>query len=231
VAARFHRSLKAPSETGTQAGLAYAVYSPQRPIGASILVLHGAGSCKENHFDFARAAAAAGFSALAYDQRGHGASPGKLGAGALEDLLAMAALLPPGPLILRGSSMGGYLALVCAGEANAAGVIAVCPAAGELLRAGLRTGRFDFAVDEPALDLFLSRHDDLQAVAALRVPLLLMHAIDDQQVPVEHSRELLAACPSAHRRLLEVEGGDHRSVQHDAELQGESLRWISRRLT
>ena len=32
------------------------------------------------------------------------------------------------------------------------------------------------------------------------------------------------------RKLVIVAGGHHRSVQHDPELQGESLRWIERRL-
>jgi hypothetical protein len=30
------------------------------------------------------------------------------------------------------------------------------------------------------------------------------------------------------RRLIVVPGGHHRSVQHDGELQGETLRWLER---
>ena len=33
------------------------------------------------------------------------------------------------------------------------------------------------------------------------------------------------------KKLLLLEGGDHRSAQHDAELQGESLRWLARAMT
>ena len=58
----------------------------------------------------------------------------------------------------------------------------------------------------------------------LDVPLLLLHAEGDEQVPVEHSRELAALAPNA--RLLAVPGGHHRSIQHDGELQGESLRFV-----
>jgi hypothetical protein len=39
---------------------------PDKPARAGIVILHGAGSCKESHHDFARAAIAAGFAAIAY---------------------------------------------------------------------------------------------------------------------------------------------------------------------
>jgi len=60
------------------------------------------------------------------------------------------------------------------------------------------------------------------------VPLLLLHAEGDEQVPVEHSRELARVAPRA--RLLAIPGGHHRSIQHDGELQGESLRWLTKNL-
>jgi pimeloyl-ACP methyl ester carboxylesterase len=43
-------------------------------------------------------------------------------------------------------------------------------------------------------------------------------------VPVAHSRELARIAPNA--ELVVVPGGHHRSVQHDAELQGHALRWL-----
>ena len=79
------------------------------------MILHGAGSRKENHADMGRAAAAAGLATVRYDMRGHGETGGLLDGRALEDVAAAAALLPAGlPFALRGSSMGGYLALVAA---------------------------------------------------------------------------------------------------------------------
>ena len=32
------------------------------------------------------------------------------------------------------------------------------------------------------------------------------------------------------KRLLMLEGGDHRSAQHDAEVQGDTLSWLARAL-
>jgi len=218
-----------PPEIGVTDGLSWARFSPaSAPIGA-LLILHGAGSCKESHFDFARNARAAGFSALAFDLRGHGETGGELGGRVFEDLAAMAALLPAGvPMALRGSSMGGYLAIVGAESVGASAVVAICPAPAAGLRRGLKAGRFGFTADNERLDAFLSEHDDLQAATDLPIPLLLLHAEGDEVVPVAHSRELAAAAPNA--RLIAVPGGHHRSVQHDGELQGESLRWLSKAL-
>ena len=57
------------------------------------MILHGAGSRKENHGDFARLAADFGWAALAYDQRGHGESLGELSPAAVNDAIAMARML------------------------------------------------------------------------------------------------------------------------------------------
>jgi putative redox protein len=56
---------------------------------------------------------------------------------------------------------------------------------------------------------------------------MLIHARGDEVVPVSHS-ELLYERAAEPRRLLVLEGGDHRSAQHDAEIQAESLRWLAR---
>src|SRR3954451_808564 len=80
-------------ELGTHEGLAYALFLPEEPPSAGVVILHGAGSAKESHFDFARTAVDRGLAALAYDARGHGHSDGAFGPGAIEDALGMAELL------------------------------------------------------------------------------------------------------------------------------------------
>jgi pimeloyl-ACP methyl ester carboxylesterase len=202
-----------------------------------VITLHGAGSCKENHYDFARAAVGAGLAAIAFDQRGHGDSEGPMDGRALDDVVAIAGLLrsrlgggSAPPIALRGSSMGGYLALVSAAAVSAAAVVAICPASDEGLRRGLSSGRFTFDADRPALDRFLADHDVAAAARELEVPVLLLHAEGDEQVPVEHSRELAALLRSPRSRLITLPGGHHRSIQHDGEMQAVSLRFISREL-
>jgi pimeloyl-ACP methyl ester carboxylesterase len=100
--------------------------------------------------------------------------------------------------------------------------VAICPASSDGLWRGLRGGELDFPADVAALEPFLAEHPlDVEHLAA---PLLLLHAEGDERVPVAHSRELARIAPNA--ELVVVPGGHHRSVQHDAELQGHALRWL-----
>jgi pimeloyl-ACP methyl ester carboxylesterase len=217
-----------PSELGTRDGLAYALFLPEGDGAGGVVMLHGAGSQKENQFDVARALRAAGVAAICFDQRGHGESDGALGAGALDDVATMAALLPPGPIALRGSSMGGFMALMASTRMPVVGVVAICPATAGLLARGLRTGRFSFRADHDAMHALLIAADEAGAAAALGERLLLMHAEGDEQVPISVSRELHAAAPGS--RLISVPGGHHRSIQHDPELTAVAVRFLTRAL-
>jgi uncharacterized protein len=215
-------------ELGTTDGLAYALFRPDGEAAGGVVVVHGAGSCKENHFDFARALRAAGLAAVVFDQRGHGESEGALGATVLDDVATIAKLLPPGPIALRGSSMGGFVALHAGARLDAAAVVAICPATGAMLARGLADRELDFRADEDGLRRVLEAADERQAAHHLGERLLLLHAEGDDRVPIETSRELHAAAPGS--RVVAVPGGDHRSVQHDPELQALAVRFIARAL-
>ena len=217
-----------PAELGTRDGLAYALFLPDGEVAGGVVIVHGADSCKENHFDFARALQAAGLAVVAFDQRGHGESAGALGASVLDDVATVAALLPPGPIALRGSSMGGFVALMAGARMDAAAVVAICPATGEMLARGLQDREFDFRVDQDGLEELLLNADERAAARALGDRLLLLHAKGDERVPIASSRELHAAAPGS--RLVAAPGGDHRSVQHDPELQALAARFIAQAL-
>jgi uncharacterized protein len=207
--------------------LAHALDRPDADAWAGLVILHGAGSRKENHADMARAAAAAGLATVRFDMRGHGETGGLLDGRAIEDVAAAAALLPDGlPVALRGSSMGGYLALVAAGRVGAAAVVAICPAPAPLLARGLRIGELEVAADTAALETLLAAHPLEDAVAALDIPVLIQHAEGDERVPVAGSRSLAALFRHPASRLEVVAGGDHRSVQHDARAQAAALAWL-----
>ncbi|HEY6399102.1 MAG TPA: alpha/beta hydrolase, partial [Solirubrobacteraceae bacterium] len=167
-----------------------------------------------------------------FDLRGHGSSEGRLDGRVLEDIRSVAGVLRARTgteaLAVRGSSMGGYLAIVAAPAIGARAVVAICPASSEGLRRGLASGRLEFAADAPGLDRFLAARDLGEAVAALEIPMLLLHAEGDEVVPVASSRELAARMQAPDSRLIVLPGGHHRSVQHDGELQAESVRFIER---
>jgi alpha-beta hydrolase superfamily lysophospholipase len=226
--------LPARPALGTRDGLAYALFLPEGEPRAGVVILHGAGSAKESHFDFARTALDRGLAALAYDARGHGRSEGALGPGLVDDALAMCELMGEHApvLALRGSSLGGFAAIMAAAASNGGvrAVVALCPATGEMLARGLRSDRLEgFEADRQRLEPWLDRVSVMDAAASLgpRTALLLMHARGDEQVPYTVSEELYAAAAEP-KRLLIVPGGHHRSLQHDVEMQNEALRFVER---
>jgi uncharacterized protein len=236
------RTVAQPAELGVHQGRPYMLWLPDsEPPWPGIVILHGAGSRKENHGDFGRSCAASGWAAIAYDQRGHGEAPDSMSPAALGDVATMAALLAardgvdPGRVCVRGSSMGGFLAILAAASSDAiAGAIAICPASSEHLSRGLRSGTLEMRVEpgsEGALEDWLAEHD-LRDAGELRgpKPLMLIHARGDEQIPAEWSEELHAHANEP-RKLIVLPGGHHRSAQHDAELQGVALRWLERQLS
>ena len=220
-----------PPELGVHDGLAYALFLPEGTPDAGVVVLHGAGSAKESHFDFARGCRADGIAALAYDARGHGESNGSFGPGAIDDALAMAELLRAhAPRVaLRGSSMGGFQAIHAgARDPTVCAVVAICPAPEAGLLRFLRSGReLEFRCDAEACGPWLESLDLAEATAELgpETALLLMHARGDEQVPYAVSEQLYEAANEP-KRLLLLPGGHHRSVQHDQELQAVSRKFI-----
>jgi uncharacterized protein len=221
----------APPELGTVDGLAYALFLPEGDPAAGVVVLHGAGSAKESHFDFARGCRAEGMVALAFDARGHGRSAGVFGPGAIEDVLTMAELVRAhAPRVaLRGSSMGGFQAIhAAARDPSFCAVVAICPAPERSLLRMLLSGeplRFD--CDAPATEKWLESLDLFDAVGRIGpdTGLLLLHAMGDEQIPYTVSEELYAAAHEP-KRLLVLPGGHHRSLQHDLEVQAMSRRFI-----
>ena len=226
----------APPELGERDGLAYALFLPEGEPEAGVVIVHGAGSAKESHFDFARLCRESGLVALAFDARGHGRSGGAFGPGALDDVLSMCKVVREhAPQVaLRGSSLGGFQVVHAAAlDSSICAVVAICPAPEDLLLRGLRTDRLDgFEVDREAIEPWLEALDLYEAIGRLgpRTALLLMHAEGDEQIPYTVSQDLHAAATEP-KRLLVLPGGHHRSLQHDGEIQGESLRFIARAAT
>lgn len=222
-----------PPTLGTHDGLSYALFTPDGPPAGGVVILHGADSAKESHYDFGRMCRSYGLAALAYDARGHGRSEGRFGPPGLDDVRTMCDMVREhAPAVaLRGSSMGGFCAIHAAARDPAvAAVVAICPASEDVLRRGLRSGHIppeSFDVD--AMEPWLSSLDLYAAAAALgpATDLLLLHARGDEMVPYTVSEELhrVAAEP---KRLLLMPGGHHRSLQHDLEIQNLSARFIER---
>src|SRR3954451_9820197 len=92
-----------PDESARLDGIAYNLWLPpgDGPFPA-VIVFHGAGSQKENHADYARAAVATGFAALTFDHRRHRPTEGALGPGVIADLQRLARFVADRPEVDAG---------------------------------------------------------------------------------------------------------------------------------
>ena len=215
----------APSQTGFEDGLAWARFEPDGPPTGGVVIFHGAGSRKENHYDIAREMTGAGLAAICFDQRGHGESDGPMDGRIVTDAVQIGRLFDGLPIGMRGSSMGGWVTLAAAEALGAKAIVAICPTTAAQLSEGVRSGRLPFDADAELLCSELSKGDPPPP----SMPTLLLHASGDEVVPVGRSRELAPLlCPGS--RYLEVPGGHHRSLQHDSEITALTVRFLAQYL-
>ncbi|MGD9572638.1 MAG: alpha/beta hydrolase [Thermoleophilia bacterium] len=195
-----------------------ALHWPAPPGAPGVLVVPGLGSRKENHADFAGRVADAGMAALALDLRGHGESGGDLDGGVVDDVAAgLGALAGLGHprLGLRGSSMGGLLALHAAARDDRVGaVVAICPARPEGLarRVGAEWPRA------------LSPERD--AARADGVARGYWHATGDDRVPWAATLALAGMTPQPMGLRIAL-GGGHNTLQHDPEVLAATVAFLA----
>jgi pimeloyl-ACP methyl ester carboxylesterase len=192
---------------------------PSDRHGPGVVIVHGLGSRADNHLDFAAHAAERGVTALAIDIRGHGESIGVLGPGALDDVIAAVdALRAEGHdrVGIRGSSLGGFLALHAAERHPAVrAVVALCPATATGLSRRLK--------EDWPLEIGELRERDLRPGVARGY----WHARGDEQVAWGDTFALATRSP-APRHLRVAMGGSHRSLQHDPEVLADSADFLAR---
>lgn len=188
-----------------------------------------AGSKATALFDWAQAQ---GRACLLLDYSGCGASEGPFAEGTLsrwrDEVLALVAAQTEGPLVLVGSSMGGWLMLLVALAVphRIAGLVGVAAAPdftewgeSEEDQAALAAGRTVFKANPygpdptPTHPLFWS---DAQAnrllggEIALTCPVRLLHGQQDPDVPWEIALDLAAELRSSDVQVVLIKDGDHR---------------------
>jgi pimeloyl-ACP methyl ester carboxylesterase len=186
---------------------------------------------------------------LRFDYLGHGESSGAFRDGTIsrwrEDALAALEALTDGPLVLVGSSMGGWIGLLLARARpnRVAGFIGLAPAPDFTEK--LMWPAFDAAQRATILDrgvLHLPsqygeptpitraliedgrHHTLLDAPIPLTCPVRILQGMEDPDVPWSHALKLVEALQSRDVRLHLIKDGDHRlSRPEDLLLLGETL--------
>ncbi|MEK0082558.1 alpha/beta hydrolase [Benzoatithermus flavus] len=173
---------------------------------------------------------------IRFDYRGHGASGGRFEEGCIGDwtadtLAVLDTVAPPGPVVLVGSSMGGWIMLLVAlaRPDRVKGLVGIAPAPDfteDLIRPNLgpeqkealaRDGMFlapsAYGEPIPITRRLLedgARHLVLRAPLPIRCPVHLLHGQQDPDVPWQTSLRLAGALASTAVTVELIKDGDHR---------------------
>lgn len=220
---------------GDGASIAYCATEGAAP---TVVFLHGLRSDMSGTKAMALEAAcrARGQAFLRFDCTGHGASSGRFEDGTMsawrDDTLFVLDKVTEGPLVLVGSSMGGWLMLLVAlaRPERVAGLVGVAAAPdftedlmwarmapekrAVLERDGIVWEPSDYDEEPTAVTMALiedgRRHLLLRGEIPLDVPVRLLHGMRDPDVPWEVSMQLAAALRTPDVEVTLIKAGDHR---------------------
>ena len=184
-----------------------------------------------------------GFDYVRFDYSGHGRSDGDFIAGTLshwtEDALAIIDTLTQGPVVLVGSSMGGWIMLniACRRPTRVQGLVGVAPAPDftrdlmwetfspqikESLRTdGLYLQPSDYGDPYPITLALIEdgkNHLLLDNPIPIRCPVHILQGMADKVVPWTHAPRLVTALNSTEVTLTLTKDGDH-SLSRDNDLE------------
>jgi len=150
-----------------------------------------------------------GYDVLAFDYRGFGenrGSPTEEGvyadAAAAYSYLTRQRGVPATRVILAGRSLGSAVAVELATRVDAAGVL-MFSAIDSVPRTAGRL--FPYV---PAAFLTRNRFDSCNKVPTLHIPIVMIHAVDDELVPVSTARTMFREI-RAPKKFVETDGGHH----------------------
>jgi pimeloyl-ACP methyl ester carboxylesterase len=180
-------------------------------------------------------AKARGRPCLRFDYFGHGESSGDFAQGTItrwrEDALAMIDEMTKGPLVLVGSSMGGWIACLAAmaRAERVRALVLIAPAAdftsrlmpgrippqalAEIRETGVWLQPSDYGDPNPITLALLedgARWSILDAAVPIEAPVRILQGGDDPDVPWRHALELAQAIKSQDVVFQLIKDGDHR---------------------
>jgi pimeloyl-ACP methyl ester carboxylesterase len=208
------------------------------PKRGTLVYLHGIADNRDSSVGVIRRLSAQGVDVVAYDSRAHGASDGDActyGYFEKDDLQRVIDTLPPGPLILFGTSLGAAVALQEAAlDGRVSGVIAAEVFSDLETIARERAPAFlpeavlakAFRVAEQRAAFSIRDVNPVRAASGIRVPVLLIHGEADVLTRPEHSRRVFAALRGP-KQLILVPGAGHNQSLRDPAVWQQVDRWLS----
>ncbi len=196
----------------TEDGLSLAAwFVPARATdtGWTIVVFHGNAGNRADRTALAEALVGRGIAVLLVDYRGYGGNPGSPSeSGLAADARGALAYLGSRPdvdprrVAYFGESLGAAVALSLAAHQ---------PPSALVLRSPFTSLADAASTHYPLLPMSLLLWDEypnLETIASIDIPTLIVAGSADGIVPVEQSRELFAAVPGP-KRLVVIDGADH----------------------
>lgn len=204
----------------------HAWWIPHRRAVGTMLYCHGSSGNLDHHVDVLAALQQLQANLFAFDYRGYGRSTGSpteaglfRDARAAWDHLVHRIGVPPGEIILFGHSLGGAVAIDCALDRQAAGLV---------VQSSFTQVRDMARASYPSLPLHLVARNQFRSidkVSRLELPKLFIHGGSDERVSPSLGRRLYEAAAEP-KELYLVPGAGHNDVHRQGGLR--YLRRISR---
>ncbi len=188
----------------------------------SIVLVHGWGRSRIDSLSRLPPLLAVADRVYLLDLRGHGDADGRttLGTREHEDLAALVATLPPGPVVLAGHSLGATVCIRCAAVTSVApriaGVIAIAPydtvatpIAARLAARELPGGVFLRMILSWLRLRGIERPSTIDAARQLNCPLLVLHGARDRISPPSEGKAIADAASGTYVSMEDVEHADH----------------------
>jgi hypothetical protein len=186
--------------------------------GASILFFHGNGEIVSDYDDLGRIYTRMGLTFIPVDYRGYGRSGGTPSVSAMmRDSHAVFDFVREwlrqrgykGPLIVMGRSLGSAPALELASSRHDELPALIIESGFAYTMPLLRL----LGIDVEAMGLEEEQGmNNLDKMARVRLPCLILHAEQDWIIPLSDAQALHEACPSADKTFVEIPGAGHNDI-------------------